>query len=195
MTAAVELLREINDIFQAAAKGDAARVLSAMEDERWHIVQAALHAVRQHPRAQYAPAIVKALARQETLDLYGQKDEVNWPAGVPACGPVERVADIPKHILETWKCRWRVKQAACHALGAIGQACGRGAVAREAVERMCKYVHGRVDDYQVRAAACQALGQIGDPAAQAALEIGAADEEFCTKTEAQMALAKLKQTC
>lgn len=188
---AVETLDRIESILTEAQKsGGSDAVAAALADGDWQIVQAALYAIRLHPHERYVAGIEAVLASQDKLDIYGQKDEVGWPAGFPIV-PTNHLVNVLPQTVNAWKCRWRVKQAACHALGAIGAACGAAAVGPQAVGTLCRYVVETTDDYQVRAAACMALGQIGDPAGKAALEIGAKNDETCTRIEAQKALASL----
>ena len=147
-------------------------------------------AMRMAPKAQWVPLIMDVLARDDSLDLYGQKIDHGWHAGVPFATLRKELQAEPRDTLDVWMCRWRVKQAACHALGAIGEKFGPQAVGKAAVETLCRYATTE-HDYQVRAAACLALGQIGDPAARAALEEATHYEEWCTIMEARKALARI----
>jgi HEAT repeat protein len=154
-------------------------LLAALTDDNWQIQQAALQALGQRPDVRAVPAIVALLDRQDALPLYGAPDQ--WSLdGAPD-------ADTK----EIWRCRFRVKQAACHALGAIGAAHGAAALGAKALERLATYATSQKDDYCTRAAACQSLGRCRAAAARPALELAAQDGEWCTKTEAGKALAAL----
>ena len=176
---AVERLRKMERLFAAAEAGSARAPVEALDDPDWTVVQAALHAIRLHPRAEYAGPVARVLARQDELDIYGQTSDA-------------KLNEVPRATKEVWKCRWRIKQAASHALGAIGAACGRTALSEDALARLRRWAADRErEDYHVRAAACLALAQIRDPAARESLAMAAADDEFCTRTEARKALAVL----
>ena len=180
-------LERIEQLIAAAEAADAAALQAALTDGDWRIVQAALHAVRWHPVAAVAGDILDVLVRQDALPLRSQDREVFHQAGAPFSSyphPLEEAAPATR---ELWKCRWRVKQAACLALGAIGPALP-GEVRGRAIAALSGYAVSAADDYHVRAAACDALGRIGDPAARAALDQAAGDEEWCTRTHAARAL-------
>lgn len=190
---AMDKLRRIETLFASAAADDASpQVIAALADADWHIVQAALQAICLCPGPAYVQPILAVLARQDKLDIYGQKDiDLGMHAGIPFAPKTNPFKDIPTETLDVWKCRWRVKQAACHALGAIGGRFGPQAVGAPAVKVLCGYTEPAKDEYEVRAAACQALGLIKDPAARDTLQARSQDREFCTATEAARALQGL----
>jgi HEAT repeat protein len=152
---------------------------AALFDSNWQIVQASLQALGRRADASAVPDILAVLDVQDGLDLYGAPDQ--WTLeGAPDAATAD-----------TWRCRFRVKQAACHALGAIGQACGAGTVGARGVDRLAAYACSSKEDYCVRAAACQALGLMKAVAARDALQKASSDGEWCTSREAAKALAAL----
>ena len=84
-----------------------------------------------------------------------------------------------------WERRGRIKQAACLALGCIGQPEPR------VLECLHRYATDQGQDYAVRAAACKALGLIHSPLSRPIVEQATADLEWCTKTEAQKAVQRI----
>lgn len=147
-------------------------LVAALDDHNWQAQQAALQAIGRRRVREAVPAILCLLERQDRLDIYGAPEHLSLD-GAP--DPATR---------DTWRCRFRVKQAACHALGAIGLVHGGAAV-----ERLASYARSRAEDFCVRAAACQALGHMRAAAARDALLAASRDEEWCTATEATKALA------
>ena len=172
-------LERIDQLFTAARRGtpaDQQMIIAAFGDPDWTLVQAALLVAKLYPRPQWAGPILNVLDRQDKLELYSQKDGVD---------PMT----FPEATREIWKCRWRVKQAACHALGAIAGTCGLEAIDPLAVQRLAAYATSpNAEDYQVRAAAAKALGHMRGPIADPALQVTTADPEFCTATEAKKSL-------
>lgn len=154
-------------------------LLGALEDENWQAVQAACQAVGERGELGAVGALLDVLKQQDKLDIYGATDM--WS--------LEDAPDAATR--EVWRCRFRVKQAACHALGHIGGEHGPEALGTEAIEHLCRYATDDDEDYVVRAAACQALGRIGAEKARTALEAAAGDGEWCTRTEARKALAAM----
>lgn len=156
-------------------------LLGALEDENWQIVQAACQAIGERREVGAVAALLDVLKRQDELDLYGAPDM--WS-----------LEDAPDEATrEVWRCRFRVKQAACHALGKIGEEHGAEALGAAVIRHLAGYATDDDEDYVVRAAACRALGQIGAPEARTALEPAAGDGEWCTRTEARKALAGMGQ--
>jgi HEAT repeat protein len=191
----LEMLKRIEQLYAAAERGDegdVAAVTAALKDDDWQVVQAALMAIRRYLRRDCARPIVEVLERQEQLDLYGQTEDIGVGAGVPGSKAADRIAGHDREQIDAWMCRWRVKQAACFALGEIGGECGREAVSDDAVQHLSRLAISEDDDYQVKAAACHALGRIGDPAALPALKQMTEYDEFCARTEARKAVAALE---
>lgn len=155
-------------------------LIAALDDHNWQAQQAALQAIGRRRVREAVPSILRLLERQDRLDIYGAPEHLNLD-GAP--DPATR---------DTWRCRFRVKQAACHALGAIGLVHGDAAVGAAAVERLASYARSRAEDFCVRAAACQALGRMRAAAARDALLAASRDEEWCTATEAAKALAAIE---
>ena len=191
------MLKRIEQLYAAAERGeegDVAAVTAALKDDDWQIVHAALMAIRRYPKPDCAQPIVDVIERQERLDLYGQTENIGVGAGRPGSDAEQRIAGYDREQIDAWMCRWRVKQAACFALGEIGGECGREAVSDDAVAHLSRLAISDEDDYQVKAAACHALGRIGDPDALPALKQMTEYQEFCARTEARKAVAAIEAT-
>jgi len=173
----IAALRRVDRLLDSETPPD--ELSAALDDHNWQVQQAALQAVGMRRVREAVPSILRLLERQDQLGLYGAPEP--WSLdGAP--DPATR---------DAWRCRFRVKQAACHALGAIGRTHGDGAVGADAVERLASYARSREEDFCVRAAACQALGRMQAAAARDALLDASRDEEWCTATEAAKALAAI----
>jgi HEAT repeat protein len=154
-------------------------MIAALDDERWEIQQAAANGLGARQAAEAAPALVRLLDRQDELDIYGLSGEMT-------------LADAPDAATEAvWKCRFRVKQSAIHALADIGERHGLDAVGERTIQKLARYAIDTDEDYTIRAAACQALGRMKAATARAALEKAAGDGEWCTAMEASKSLARL----
>ena len=151
-------------------------LLRAFNSTNWQIQQAALLAVGDRAEIEAVPKIVELLEKQDQLAIYGAND--NWA--------IDHAPDIETR--EIWRCRFRVKQAACIALGAIGEKYGVEKLGNQALTKLEAYAVSQDDDCQIRAAACHALGQCQSQHSIPILEQAAQDGEWCTKTEAEKAL-------
>lgn len=152
--------------------------VEALRQPSWQLQQAALWALGAYPDAAAVPAIGDLLDDQDGMDVYGAPDHWEYRHADPT-------------VQEAWRCRFRVKQAACGALGGIGAVAGAGSLGDRWITRLEHYACNPSDDYAVRAEACRALGKLRLPGSREALEKAAADGELCTATEARKALATL----
>jgi HEAT repeat protein len=88
--------------------------------------------------------------------------------------------------LDAWRRRGRIKQAVLFAVAAIGSA------PASFVRRVERCLADKAEDYPVRMAAARCLGAIGDERSRAALQAGAAVDEWCTATESRKALEVIR---
>lgn len=177
-TSVLDQLRVMDGCF---APSTASAMLTALLGSgEWPVVQAALLGIANHPDKEVVSAILTVLDQQDELPIYGGTYE-------------QSLEDAPDAtIREQWRCRFRVKQAACIALGAIGAQFGSQALEPHAVERLMRYAVDQGEDYPVRAASCAALGRARVARATVVLARAAADTEWCTATEAKRALSRLR---
>ena len=154
-------------------------LVEALQSNDWQVQQAACAAIGDRGEAEALPSIADLLDAQDALGVYACPDE--WDFDV-AGSESER---------ETWRCRFRVKQAALIAIGACVQKHGAAIVSEELRRHIERYAVSQGEDYPVRAAACDLLGTIGHPASQPILECAATDGEWCTATAARKALSKI----
>lgn len=182
MTLALSRLREIDALYDPETRTETR--IEALRHPDWSLRQAALWALSRYPDVRAVSAIRTLLDEEDRSDIYGGG----------AWGPASE--DAPSELREAWRRRFRLKQAACAALGATGRLAGPTALPQEEHRRLARYAVSMGEDYPVRAAACAALGAMKsmDPAAIAALEAARRDVEWCTATHATKALAEI-QTC
>ena len=152
---------------------------AALHDDNWQVQQAALNALDARAEADAVEAIRALLQRQDALDVYG----------APDADATDATSTDPQ--VQTWCCRFRVKQAACLALGRIAETHGGDALGDAGVDHLCRYATDLDEDYPVRAAACHSLGAAGATRAIDTLRAAARDGEWCTATEAHKALVRL----
>jgi len=152
--------------------------LAALRTPSWQVQQAALWTLAAHPDLAALPAIEQLLDEQDNTDLYGTPD--HWDYHHPQTA-----------VEEAWRCRYRVKQAACYALASIGATAGPATLGANLIARLEHYATSQTDDYAVRAEACRALGKLRLPSSRQALRQASGDGEWCTATEARKALASL----
>ncbi len=152
--------------------------VAGMQSPSWQVQQAALWALAAFPDVTALPAVARVLDEQDRTDIYGAPEPWDY-----------HHADVA--VEEAWRCRFRVKQAACYALGSIGAAAGPAALGEALLARLEGYAGSQADDYAVRAEACRALGLQRAPHSRAVLQQAAQDGEWCTATEARKALARL----
>jgi len=191
----LEKLKRVEDLYARISVGETAALQEALDEGDWTLIQSALMAIRRYPMAEASPVIFAVLAREAKRDLYGQKEDLTGSADAEKsqAGNAEGIKAYAPQTIADWMCRWRVKQAACLALGAIAAQHGRQALSGEVFAELCRLAVSETDDYQVRAAACFALAAAADPAAAPALEKMATNDEFCTRTEAKKALAAIRR--
>ncbi len=154
-------------------------LIDALAANNWQVQQAALLALGDRAATNAVPAILQLLDDQDHLDVYG----------APNVWDLDGSADTAT--TEIWRCRYRVKQAACRALAAIVAVHASDTLGPEALRRLEHYAVSQDDDYPVRVAACEALAQIADPHSRNVLKQAAADGEWCTKTTAAKALKRI----
>jgi HEAT repeat protein len=173
----------------AGLAGDPAALpmlLAALADADWHVRYAAAVALGDLRDARALNGLLALLEAEDAAPLYTQPEDYGGlHAGSPEATVSRLPAETPPATAEAWRRRGRVKQAACFAIAAI--AAGTPAI-RACLER---YTADEGEDYMVRAAAARALGVIGTAKSCPALEAAAQFHEFCTKTEAAKALARL----
>jgi len=183
------LYEKIEQCLHAGAATDTesyTQLLLSLADPDWQARYAAAVALGDRPDPAAIPALLAALDIEDAAPLFAQPEEFG---GIPAGANTPfRIAFPEGTLSETiaaWERRGRIKQAVCWTLGSIGVADPR------VLQRLHRYAVDQQQDYSVRAAACLALGQIGDPSSRAVLEGAREDQEWCTKTEAERALARI----
>jgi len=163
------------------------QTLALLADENWRVRYSAAIALgdRRDPRA--VDALVQALRRENEAPLFTQP-KLEGGAHAGSNHPFEVIfpTGTTEETKEAWRCRGRVLQAACLALGNIGT------TTPAALELLHDYALDQSRDYAVRAAACKALGQIANPESLPVLEKATQDEEWCTAREAQKAVQKIR---
>ena len=163
-----------------------AKTITLLGDENWRVRYAAAIALGDRRDAKAVDALVELLHRENTAPLFAQP---NLEGSAPAGSSVRFAMIFPEGTTEAtkeaWRRRGRVLQAACLALGNLGE------VSPAALELLHRYATDQGCDYAVRAAACKALGQLARPESLPTLKIATSDEEWCTKTEASKALQTL----
>lgn len=160
-------------------------LFATLQHPEWRVRYAALVALGDRRDARALAPLLALLQAEDAAPLYTQTGELGGtPAGAPTAPQVQLPPGVDGVTYAAWERRGRLKQAACFALAEIGQADPRVLAALQ------RYAQSE-QDYQVRAAAARALGMLPAAASRPALEQAAKDEEWCTKTEARKALAKL----
>ena len=159
-------------------------LINLLANPDWMVQFAAAVALgdRRDPRAK--EALLRLLRTEDAAPLYTQdKDIGSAPAGSNSAPEPEFPEGTTDATRAAWERRGRLKQAACYALADIG---GADPLTLEFLHR---YAADAKEDYTVRAAASRALGAFRDPSSRPFLTTAAKDEEMCTKTEAEKALA------
>lgn len=154
-----------------------ATLVQGLQSDNWQVQQAALAAIGDRAETDALPAIEALLDTQDTLGIYTCPDEWHFDA---ATTDAER---------ETWRCRYRVKQAALRALAQLAP------LPASLLDRTCRYATDQAEDYPVRVAACELLAQLDSSAARTALQQAAQDGEWCTATTAKKALLAPEPAC
>lgn len=167
----------------------AAELIAGLQSADWQIRFAAAVALGDRREREAVGPLAAVLEQENAAALYTQQADLGGiPAGSPdGHAPVFPAGTTPA-IVAAWARRGRLKQAACLALGEIG-------VATPAVLALLhRYAVDQGEDYAVRAAANKALGKLGQPASRPVLERSVDDPEWCTRTEAAKALARVNGT-
>jgi HEAT repeat protein len=167
----------IESLWQASTTS--AQRVALLESPRWSLQQAALMALRDRPDPDAVPAILRLLRVHDQLDLYRAPNQRSLDGA-----PSESTREI-------WRCRFRVKQAALLALGAIGATHGERAVGDEGMARLHHDALDHTQDFVIRVAACHALRLINSPRSRDVLTQASRDSERCTATEASKGLATM----
>lgn len=160
-----------------------ADIIAYLRDDNWRVRYAAAIALGDRHDPQAVPALAELFASESSEPLFSQP-EIH--GGIHAGSTENLSLEFPEgtteEMKEIWRRRGRVLQAACLAIGNIGQADAAtlGYLHRFALEQSY--------DYGVRAAACKALAQLALPGSLPILELAAKDEEWCTNTEAKKGL-------
>ena len=157
-------------------------LLAALDSDQWQLQQGALWALASRVSSGDAPGIAAAVLRildaQDAMGVYAAPDPWEY-----------RDSDPGK--TEEHRCRFRVKQAACMALGAAAAALpADDPLVDRIASRLERYAVAMEDDYAVRAECCRALGRLALPRSRPVLEQAACDGEWCTATEASKALRR-----
>jgi HEAT repeat protein len=185
----------MNTVFEkmeycAANVPDAAaftQTAALLEDGNWRVRYAAAIALgdRRDPRA--VDALLQVLRRENALPLFTQP-KLEGSAHAGSSDPYEVIfpQGTTEATKESWRCRGRVMQAACLALGNIGKA------TPAVLALLHDFATGQERDYAVRAAACKAMGQIASKESLPVLEKASQDEEWCTSCEARKAVGKIR---
>jgi len=119
----------------------------ALKSDNWQVQQAVCAAIGDRGEGEALPAIADLLDAQDALGVYACPDEWDFDS---AGSESER---------ETWRCRFRVKQAALLAIGGCVARHG-AAVVRDALrEHIERYAVSQDEDYPVRTAACDLLSR------------------------------------
>jgi HEAT repeat protein len=181
-------------LFSPGAADTPEETAAALRSDDWMLRLTALHAIRRHPDPALAPRVISLLCEQNALPLYGQDRPIAYDQGFVSHDFDTAFADVPAETIKCWRFRWRLKQAACLALGEIAAASGAETLPGEALALLCALATSTADDHPVRAAACHALGYFDGPQVREALREAAEDEEWCTRCEARKSLARLEST-
>ena len=151
----------------------------ALQDDNWQVQQAGLSAIGDRGETSTIPAIIAILDEQDQLPIYSCPEEWDFES---ATNEDEK---------ETWRCRFRVKQAALVAISKCVDKNSSDLVGDNLCQKIMDYALNQDEDYPVRMAACHLLGQIKRPEAKSILEQASQDGEWCTATTAKEALKKL----
>lgn len=151
---------------------------AALNDNNWQVQQAALSAIGDRGESSAIPVIAATLEAQDKLPVYRCSDE--WG--------LDSAKD--ENEAETWRCRFRVKQAALLAISKCVDKSGPAAVDDNLCQKIMDYALNQDEDYPVRMAACELLGKLKRPETRSVLEQAAHDGEWCTATTAKEALKK-----
>lgn len=163
------------------------QTLALLGDENWRVRYATAIALGDRRDSRAVDGLVQLLRRENAAPLFTQpKLEGSAHAGSNESFQVLFPEGTTEEIKEFWRCRGRVIQAACLALGNIGSA------TPDALELLHEFALNQNRDYAVRAAACKALGQIDSPESLPVLEEARKDEEWCTACEARKAVQKIR---
>ena len=181
-----ELMDRCAEIGLAGDRAALPELFKLMMHDDWRVRYAASVAAGDLRAPEAIAPLMWVLWREDAAPLYSQPP---LPAGGSAGSSGVTTPAFPEgttpETIEAWRRRGRVKQAACLALGYIGEA------APQALAALQRYAVAPEEDYVVRAAACQALGKINHPSSREVLLRAAKDEEWCTNHEAAKALARL----
>ena len=158
------------------AETPVAELEEAFKNDNWQVQQAALAAIGDRCETSAVSAIFAILDQQDKLPVYACPDEWDLDA---ASNESEK---------ETWRCRFRVKQAALLAISKCIEIKGLDFVNEALNQKIMDYSINQDEDYPVRMAACKLLGQIKGNEAKAVLEQASLDGEWCTATTAKEAL-------
>lgn len=161
-------------------------------DEDWQVRYAAAVAIGESGEEKWLSMLEKMLEIEDKRPLYTQPsvDDANATRLAERIGPLKDVFENSPYTQEekeAWQCRGRVKTAAAEAVKKIGK------MTPGIREKLCTYLTVDGNDYSVRAAAAGALGRAGDESVIPALEVAAGYDEWCAKTEAVKALARLRE--
>lgn len=172
-----ETFLQMDGFWNPACTTDA--LIAAFGSDNWQVQQAAASAVGDRGLVDLLPAMVSLLEQQDRLPVYGCPDvwEMSGAKSVD-----ER---------ETWRCRFRVKQAILIAMLRCVEHAGPGIIDDTLLRRLLELAVSQEEDYPVRMAACELLGRLDRPPVRAVLEAAAADGEWCTATTARKSLVRL----
>ncbi|WP_425503497.1 HEAT repeat domain-containing protein [Jiangella mangrovi] len=160
----------------------------------WRVRYAAAVGMGETGDPRWLPVLHDLLVAEAGRDLYGQPRVLGFPGSYDDTRMAEQLIEVepvwehehPPEVLETWKCRGRVRQAAVLAVHAIGRSLPELNGLLRAV------LDDPDDDYSVKAAAAKALSVVGDASSVAHLERALELDEWCLHVETTKALSALR---
>ena len=160
----------------------------------WRVRYAVAVAIGETGDEKWLDTLASMLQYEDTRNLYTQPPVIGFENSYDDTKMAEQLVpikeifdkDYPEDIREDWRCRGRVKQACILAIRDIGKAS----------DDLLAYLHTILqkpgEDYAVCAATALCLGYVGHmgsiPYLKKALQI----DEWCTQTEAQKAIRRIK---
>jgi HEAT repeat protein len=172
--------------------GDPASIPHAAQHPDWEVRYAAAVAIEACADPAWLPTVRAMWQHELARPDYTRAsvrfiEHVGDTRNAEMIGPLTAVfpAGTDDATRAAWACRGRVRQALAFAIAAIGQ-CDDG---------LRGMLHDRLlaadEDYPVKAAVARALARVGTAASIAPLQVALALDEWCTHTEAALALAAL----
>jgi len=171
---------------------DPASIPDAAQHPDWEVRYTAAVAIEALADPAWLPTVLAMWRRELARPDYARAsvrfvEHVGDTRNAEMIGPLTAVfpADTDDATRAAWACRGRVRQALAFAIAAIGQC---DDVLRELLHDRLRDVD---EDYPVKAAVARALARVGAAGSIAPLQMALAMDEWCTHTEAALALAAL----